>query len=103
MPYKTEKLAIKDPFMDRRTKLLPCQKQMVKYWRAVGYSQRQLAKMFKVSRRLIQFTIDEDKHKENLKRRDERGGTKQYYNREKHNEYMKKHRKDKHKRLKEII
>jgi len=103
MPYKTEQVRIDCPFLDRRTKLLPCQREMVKYWRKKGASQRMLAKMFSVSRRLITFVLDDEKHKKNLERRRERGGTKQYYDKEKNNEYIKTHRKDKHLRLKDTI
>ena len=103
MPYKTEKIRIDCPFLDRRTKLLPCQREMVKYWREQGSSQRMLAKMFNVSRRLIVFVLDDEKYQKNLERRQERGGTKQYYDKEKHSAYIKSHRKDKHLRLKDTI
>lgn len=69
----------------------------------MGSSQRMLAKMFRVSRRLITFVLDEKKLKANIERRQERGGTKQYYDRGKNREYIKKHRKDKHNRLKDTL
>lgn len=103
MPYKVAKIRIDCPFLDRRTKLLPCQREMVKYWRKQGASQRELARMFSVSRRLITFVLDDDKHKRNLEARRERGGEKQYYDKDKHRETMKKHRRDKHNRLKDTI
>jgi len=103
MPYKTEKIRIDCPFLDRRTKLLPCQREMVKYWRKQGTSQRGLARMFNVSRRLITFVLDPEKLKNNKQQRHERGGTKQYYDKDKHNAYIKKHRKDKHERLKDSL
>lgn len=103
MPYKTAKIKIDCPFLDRRTKLLPCQREMVKYWRKQGASQRELAKMFSVSRRLITFVLDEEKHKKNLERRRELGGSKAYYNKDKHRESIKKHRRDKYNRLKDTI
>lgn len=40
----------------------------------------------------IQFLWDPEKLKRNIQRRQERGGTKQYYNKEKHREQMKTHR-----------
>jgi hypothetical protein len=55
-------------------------------------SQRALAKMFGVSRRLIVFTLYPERQKENYQRRLERGGSKQYYDREKHAEAIKEHR-----------
>ena len=103
MPYKTEKLSLESPFLKRSVKLLPCQKEMICYWSKMGYSQRKLAKMFKVSRRLITFIIDPKKHEKNLERRAERGGSSQYYNKEKHKEYMKEHRVYKNETLKDTI
>lgn len=99
MPYKTDKQAIKDPFLERRIKLLPCQKEMVIYWTNLGLSQRKIAAMFGVSRRLITFIQSPEKLKRNLEAREERGGTMFYYKKDKHNEYMKTHRKYKHKIL----
>lgn len=90
MPYKTENDRITSKFLKRSSKLLDCQKEMVVYWSNRGMSQRKLAAMFHVSRRLIQFIIDPDKHKANLERRRERGGYK--YPKEQHNSYMKSHR-----------
>ena len=96
MPAKVDPLRIDNPFMDKRVKLLPCQKEAVIYWsQEKGLSQRKLAKMFKVSRRTIQFVLDDEKLKENLKRREERGGTKIYYDKDKHREAMQKHREHK--------
>ncbi len=95
MPRTSEKHPIKDPFLDRRTKLLPCQKEMVLYWHELGLSSRKLSALFHVSRRLIQFIVDPEKHKENLQAREERGGSGQYYNRKEHATAMRKHRKHK--------
>lgn len=103
MPYKTDKLKLDSPFLKRTAKLLPCQKEMIIYWsKVMGYSQRQLAKMFNVSRRTITFIIDPEQLKQNKERRLERGGSKQYYNKEKHNLEMKKHRNYKYQTLKNI-
>jgi len=44
-----------------------------------------------------------DKQAENLKRRNERGGSKFYYQKDKHNQAMKTHRTYKHKTLKNSI
>ena len=104
MPYKTEKLKLDNPFLDRRCKLLPCQKErMVALWKQ-GESQRALARMFNVSRRLVQYTCMPDKlekHKENYHAR---GGWKQYYKGgEEWAEVMKEHRKYKYNLLKNTI
>ena len=102
MPYKTDKKAIKDPFLDRRRKLLPCQKEMVVYWYKVqGASINSIAKMFKVNKRLIQFILFPERHKKNLSDRQDRGGWQQYYDKEKHAEYTADHRQYKHKILKD--
>ena len=92
MPHKTDTVALADPFLKRSCKLLPCQKEMVFWWRNQGFSQRKLAAMFHVSKRLIQFILDPEKHRQNLLRRDERGGTSQYYDKEKHCAAVRKHR-----------
>ena len=97
MPYKTEKLKLDSKFLDRRVKLLDCQKEMIVWWRnEKGLSQRKLADMFGVSRRTIQFILDPRKLEENKERREERGGSKQYYDKDKVKNYMKTHRKYKH-------
>lgn len=104
MPYKTEKLKLGSPFLDLRTKLLPCQKEMVLYWSEQGLSQRQLAAMFKVSRRLITFIQDPQKKVKDLENRAARGGSKIYYKGgEEWNETMKRHRRRKHELLKHLI
>ena len=79
MPYKTEKMKLDSPFLDRRVKLLPCQREMVLYWTNQGLSQRKLAKMFNVSKRLIQFIQDPKKKERDLQNRAERGGSMAYY------------------------
>lgn len=104
MPYKTESIKIDCPFLDKRTKLLPCQKERVIFLRDTdNLSQRQLSKLFGVSRRLITFILDPNKKVEDLKRREERGGTKIYYNKEQNNTYMKNHRSRKYQILKDTI
>jgi transposase len=103
MPYTTEKINIECPFLDKRVKLLPCQKEMVLHYRGEGWSQRALAKHFNVSRRLITFVIDPDKKRRDLENRAARGGHKVYYDREKNNTYMKSHRAKKHILLKDTV
>lgn len=102
MPYKTEKQRLDSEFLDKRVKLLPCQKEMVLYWTERGLSQRSIAKMFRVSRRLITFIQDPKKKERDLQNRKERGGSKIYYKGgEDWNLTMKKHRKRKHNILKQ--
>jgi hypothetical protein len=92
MPRITDNIPIDCPFLRRNTKLLPCQKEMVVYWGKRGASQRQLARMFNVSRRLIQFILNPESHKKNLERRRELGGSKIYYKKEQHTKAIREHR-----------
>lgn len=96
MASKADKITVGCPFMDKRIKLLPCQKEMIKWYQEnEGMSQRKLAKKFGVYRRTIQFILDPKKKEENLKRREERGGTMAYYDVDKHRDYMRTHRANK--------
>ena len=103
MPFKTDSVKIGCPFLDRRTKLLPCQKEMVVHYSNLGYSQRKLATMFNVSKRLIQFTISPEKLAKNIELRNDRGGSNIYYKKETHTKYMRKHRRYKNDLLKNTI
>jgi len=104
MPYKTGKLKFNNPFLDRRCKLLPCQKERMKALWEQGESQRALARLFNVSRRLVQFTCMPEKLEECKQRRAERGGWKQYYKGgEKWAETMQEHRNYKYNLLKDTI
>ena len=96
MPYKTDKQTLACPFLDRRTKLLPCQKEMVIYHTERGASQRQLAAMFHVSRRLITFIQKPERYAHSYKLRLDKGGSTAYYNREKHTTSIRNHRRYKH-------
>lgn len=57
MPYNSEKIPIAGTKLDNRIKLLPSQKEAVIQLSKEGYSQRQIAEMFHVSRRLIQSIL----------------------------------------------
>ena len=92
MGNKLDKILYKDPFLDSRTKLIPCQKEMIVYYRKQGWSQKKLAAHFNVSRRMIQFVIDPEKLKKNKENYKNRGGSKKYYKKEKHTMYIQKHR-----------
>jgi hypothetical protein len=92
MPFITEKVAIKSRGLKRSCKLLECQKEMVIHFRQLGESYNTIANRFKVSKRLIIFICNPDALKRNILLRKARGGSKIYYDREKHNEAMKKHR-----------
>ena len=92
MPRKTDLLALNDPFFKRSVKLLPCQKEMVKHWYDKGTSISQIARDFKVSKRLIQFILFPERLEKNLQHRKERGGTMIYYVKEKHTISIREHR-----------
>jgi len=91
MPRKSDSIPIKNEKLDRRVKLSDAQKKEI-YKNELDLSQRKLANKYGVSRRTIQFILDPEKLKENLKRREERGGTMVYYDKEKQRNYMKNHR-----------
>ena len=92
MPYKCEKINIAGTEHDRRIKLFPEDKKIIRQLRKQGWSQRELAREFGVSRRLIQFIIDPKKKERDLELREQRGGSKAYYDKDKHRDYMKSHR-----------
>lgn len=103
MPYKTDKLKIDCPFFDRRTKLLPCQRERMIHLHSLGYSQRKLAAIFNVSRRLVQFVTCPEKKVKDLENRRDRGGSMAYYKGgEEWAATMKEHRKYKYQILKQI-
>jgi len=100
MPYKFQTDKIKLPVgKDRRVKLTPKEKEKICKESLRGASQRELARKYKVSRRLIQFIIDPEKLEKNLLARKKRGSSKIYYNKDYHRESMKEHRQYKQKVL----
>lgn len=104
MPYKTEKIRFDCPFFDRRTKLLPCQRERMLLLHKTGYSQRKLASIFQVSRRLVQFVTCPEKKEKDLQNRRDRGGTMIYYKGGKEwAKTQKEHRKYKYDLLKSTI
>lgn len=65
MPYKSEKIVICGTKFDRRQKLTPEQRaEIYRRYRDEDVSQRQLAREYGVSRRLIAFIINPDKMEE---------------------------------------
>ena len=95
MPYKysyTHKLIPRE--LDKRVKLSLEEREQIKFWYG-RISQRRLAHMYGVSRRLIIFIGDPEKYEKNLVNRKLRGGSKAYYDKDKHRDAMKKHRRRK--------
>jgi|GEM_PF-812015 len=101
MPRKTDLIPLNDKFIDRRTKMLPCQKEMAKWWHERGESINGIARMFKVNKRTIQFLLFPERLKKNVQDRQDRGGWKQYYDKETWKDTMKEHRNYKKKVLKD--
>ena len=100
MPYKTDKLKIDNQFLDRRTKLIDCQKELIKYLFANSdISINGLARQFKVNKRLIQFILFTERQKKNLIDIKNRGWTMYYNDKDYHKKKMKEHRRYKHKIL----
>ena len=72
MPRKSDSIPIENEKLDRRIKLTSEDKENIKLTAETGnYSQRQIALMFGVSRRTIQFILFPEKLEENKKRRAE--------------------------------
>jgi hypothetical protein len=102
MPYKSDALKIDNYKLDRRIKLSPEQKQeIISLYKTGEYTIRGLTRIYKVSRRLIQFTIFPERLKKNVDNYHDRGGWEAYYNKDKHAEYMRTHRRYKNKLYKE--
>ncbi len=77
-------MPIKNTKYDRRIKLKPEDKKKIKILYKTGeWSTRKLARKYNVSKRLIQFVLDPAKLEACKARRAERGGSKQYYDKEK--------------------
>lgn len=98
MPYKSEKIRIAGTKHDRRRKLTEDQKDYIRWLRKEeNLSQRQLAAMFGVSRRLITFILDPEKEKRNKARAKKLRADGRYkYTKEEWAATMKEHRHYKH-------
>ena len=101
MPRKSDKLTISNKKLDRRVKLTEEQKEEILDLKDSGISQRKVASMYNISRRMVQFIWFPEKLEQNRARRKERGGSKQYYDKEKNNAAMRKHREYKKELFKE--
>lgn len=89
MPYKHEELNLRVPAdHDRRRKMTDEQKEDARGLRNQGWSQRQLARHFGVSRRLIQFVLDPEAEKRAREAFLERQKDGRYYDRAKHTEQV---------------
>lgn len=102
MPYKyaTDKKHLPRD-KDRRIKLTDEQREDIRA-NPHGMSKRGLARHFNISRRLIDFIQNPEKVEANKQLRKERGGWKQYYNKEEHRETIKEHRQYKQKIIRSL-
>ena len=87
---------------DRRIRLTDeDKKDIAEAYSSGGTSYNKLAKEYGVSKRTIYWVVNPDKQKENYELRKAKGGSKQYYDRDKHTQSMRNHREYKKELLKE--
>ena len=99
MPYKFQTDKVKMPRKhDKRVKLTNEQKDEIRSLKGM-LSIRKIADKYGVSARLVTFIFDPEELTRNLQLRKERGGSKMYYDKEKHKENMRIHRRYKQKVL----
>lgn len=98
MPYKFEKEKLKMKTEDKSNIKLSLEDkaQIRKMYLEGNFSQRQLAKMFNVSRSTIVFAIYPDRYQKSRQQFKERQKTGRYYDKEKQSQYTKKYRKKKY-------
>ena len=92
MPYTSSKIPIQKTKYDRRIKLTDSDKEKIREMSTAGKTQTEIAKKFKVSRRAVSFVIKPGSVERNKRRREERGGWRQYYSKDKHARSVKEHR-----------
>ena len=93
MPRISEKIKIEKTEFDRRRKLTDDDKELIKWLREEEQiSYQKLADQFKVSKRLIIFVCKPETMEACKKKREERGGWRQYYNKEAGTASMREHR-----------
>jgi len=101
MPYKSRKAKIEKTEFDRRIKLTEEDKNTIRKLHKEGVAIRQITRMYKVSRRLIQFTVFPERLERNKENFQARGGWKACYNHKRHVEAMRNTGRYKHKLFKE--
>ena len=77
---------------DRRRRLSDDDREDIKRDHAAGDSIHAIARCYGVSRRLVQFILYPERHEENKVRRRARGGSRAYYDKNKHTNAMRDHR-----------
>ena len=94
MPYKSERCKIAGTKYDKRRKLTAEQKAEIA--ELIGLSSREIARKYGVSRRTVQFIQHPERLQRNKQCRANRGGWRQYYDRQEWAANMHKHRQHKH-------
>ena len=93
MPRKTDTIPINNELLDRRVKLTQDDKKLIVWLREEEQiSYQKLANRFGVSKRSIIFICRPELKAKDLENRKKRGGSKLYYNREKHTQSIREHR-----------
>lgn len=92
MPLKVDNKRIANRKLDKRVKLTEFQRAQIKELKGTA-TQKAIADRYGVDRRTVSFIWFPEQLERNKALRDERGGSKQYYDREKHRKAMAKHRK----------
>lgn len=93
MPRKTDLKPIQCNFLDRRFKLLPCQRERMKWlYENSNMSYNQLAKKYGVSKRLIILCVNPESAEKVKAQYAEKQRDGRYYNREKHTIAIREHR-----------
>ncbi len=88
-----DKYTIKNEKLDKRIKLTKeDKKEIEELHKLKALSIRGIARLYKVDKRLIQFVLYPERQKRNIQLRAERGGSTQYYNKDKNTIAMRKHR-----------
>lgn len=102
MPFKSDKIAINNEKLDKRVKLTQEQKvEIAELYSTGNYSLNGLAKMYNVSKRTVHFIVKPETLENAKKQFAERQKDGRYYDKDKHNAYMKEHRDHKNKLFKE--
>lgn len=101
MPATVDKYRIgrHEPGIDNRVVLTDTDRIEIMVMREKGSSLNVIAKAFGVSRRIVQFILSPEKLEQNLLRREERGGSSKYYDKDKQREYMRTYRQHKREML----
>ena len=93
MPYKSEKIKIEFTKNDKRMKLTDEQREEIKKeYETSLISQRALAEKYKVDRKTIYNILHPEKYQAKLEQYKQEKHSKQYYNKEKQKDYVKKYR-----------